>query len=431
VKKIRHELWDSGKKAIEFTVWTISSRKQMNHKQDHLTETQAEQFRRRRMDAEDRARWERHMTGCHECLALVYGARNSMVRDRLVEALTVHGEEEFHLSMAELRRYASGSMDEADRAIFKSHLEDCPACRSQAGALAPTAPDSPSAMPFPAEPSSIWHRLLRFWQEARFAWPARLALATVLGACLLLGWAAWHRRSSGVDRLEQSTGGDAAMVVRLRDGSKEITLDKKGTLAGIAGLDPAASNAVRDALTNAGLSKPQVLSELSGPAIKFMGQAGSPPPFALISPVDTVVGDEQPTLRWEALRGATSYTVAVFDQQFQPVTRARFRAETEWRVPAPLRRGATYYWQVTARKGGLEITVPAAPAPRAGFKVLDSTTANDLEKARVFTDSHLVLGILYARQGLRLDAERELKSVAEQNPQSPLPAKLLSDVRSW
>jgi len=155
------------------------------------------------------------------------------------------------------------------------------------------------------------------------------------------------------------------------------------------------------------------------------------PPFVLISPVDTVVESEKPTLRWEALSGATSYTVAVFDPQFQPVTKTRLRAGTEWRVPIPLRRGAIYFWQVTARKGELEITVPAAPAPRVEFKVLDSQTATDLQKARTLTNSHLVLGILYARQGLRLDAERELEALAQENPQSSVATKLLSDVRSW
>jgi hypothetical protein len=322
-------------------------------------------------------------------------------------------------------------MDEADRTIFVSHLEDCPACRSQAEALAAAQPGSGSPELLPARPPLIWHRVVRFWQDPRFAVPAGAAVATVLIVFFFVGWVAWHRRNSNMEHLGKSTSSEAAIVVSVRDGSTEITLDKKGTLAGVAGLDPATTNAVREALANAELSKPQVLNELSGPVIKFMGQASSPPPFALISPANTVVEDEQPTLRWESLSGATSYTVAVFDPQFRPVTKTRLQAETEWRVPTRLRRGATYFWQVTARKGELQITVPAAPAPRAEFKVLDSQTADDLQSVRIVTNSHLVLGILYAREGLRLDAEQELEALAQENPQSPLAAKLLSDVRSW
>jgi hypothetical protein len=400
----------------------------MDHQQEHLTEAQAEQFRSRRMSGGERVGWERHLAGCHGCLELVYGKADlPAVHDRLLKALTVSGDGEFHLSMPELRRYADGSMDEADRTIFESHLEDCPACRSQAEALA-AAPDG---LPLrPAQPQSFWHGLDRLWPATRSTWP-RVAVACVLGVIFFIGWAAWRSRNATIEHPGQNDGSNTAIVVLLRDGSTEISLDKKGALAGIAGLDPAVTDSVREVLATAALSKPQVLSELAGPPIKFMGQSGSPPPFVLISPVDTVVEDQQPTLRWQALNGATSYTVAVFDSQFRPVARERLPAATEWRVPASLRRGATYFWQVTARKGELEITVPSAPAPKAAFKVLDSHAASDLERTRIATNSHLVLGIFYAREGLRLEAERELQALAQQNPQSAMAAKLVSDVKSW
>jgi len=401
----------------------------MDHKPDHLTDSLAEQFRQRRMNADERARWERHMAACRDCLELVYGTSSSTaVSDRLAEALTLSADKEFHLSSADLHRYTLGSMDEADKTIFESHLEDCAACRSQAEALA--ADKLSSLKPFPAQPRSFWHGLAGFWQEPRLGWPARAAVAAVLAVCFFLSWIVWHRRSPNTEQTGHSSS-DAAAAVRLRDGNTEITLDTKGALAGLAGIDPTTKNAVRDALTTPGLSKPQVLSQLSGPEIKFMGQAGSPPAFALISPVGTVVREEQPTLRWEALNGATSYTVALFDPQFRPVTRARLQSETEWRVPTPLRPGATYFWQVTAIKGAQQIMVPSAPASRAEFKVLDAQRTSDLDKVRMATNSHLVLGVLYAREGLRLDAERELEALALENPQSPLAAKLLRDVRSW
>jgi hypothetical protein len=400
----------------------------MDRQQDHLTNLQAEQLRQRKMQADEKARWERHLASCHRCLDLVYGERNSAaLHTRLVEALTLRDETEFHLSMPELERHARGLMDEADRTIFESHLEDCQACRSKADTLADTEQHS-LPMPLPAPPSSFWHDLARFWQAARFAWPARVAVVAVLAVSLFLGWTAWRHRSSDIEKSGQTPG--ATIVVRLRDGSSEITLDNEGALAGIAGLDPGATNSVREALASGGLSKPKILGELSAPPIKFMGQTGSPPPFVLINPLDTVVRDDQPTLRWESLPGATSYTVAVFDSHFRAVARARVQG-TEWRVPTPLHRGATYSWQVTATKAAQQITVPSAPAPRAEFNVLGAQEASELEKATTLTNSHLVLGILYAREGLRLDAERELEAVAQENPQSLLAAKLLSDVRSW
>ena len=391
----------------------------MDHGQEHLTEQQAEQFRRRRMARDEKAFWERHLAGCHRCLERVFGRENaSLISERLVEALAPPAEEEFHLSLAELQRYAGGALDEADRTILESHLEDCSACRRAAEALA-------NAKPVAVSPEPEW---LRFWHRPALAWAATVAVALVL----VLGWRLWHGANSGGEQVSQKSGIDTEVIVRLVDGGHEITLDKHGTLAGLEALDPAAKNAVQEVLTNAELAKPQVLSELSSPAIRLMGPTDSTRTFALISPSGTVVADEQPTLRWEALSGATDYTVEVFDSQFRKVARSSAQQKTEWRVLAPLHRGATYFWQVTASKGAQQITVPSAPAPKAEFKVLDSQTVDDLQKARnLAPSSHLALGILYARAGMRLDAERELEALVRENQQSPLAAKLLNDVRAW
>ena len=74
----------------------------MNAEQQHLSEQQAKEFRQRKMNADEKARWERHMAGCHDCLELVYGEKTlAVVGDRLVEALISLDAKEFHLSMPE------------------------------------------------------------------------------------------------------------------------------------------------------------------------------------------------------------------------------------------------------------------------------------------------------------------------------------------
>ena len=392
----------------------------------HLNEQQVEEFRHRRMSAAEKAQWERHLAACHDCLDRVYGERDShVVSDRLVEALLLPEEEAFHLSMPELQRFSSGSMDEADRTIFESHLEVCAVCRDQAEVLVDarnlpipkaTAPEHPS-----------WAHL---WRRPALVWPARLTVAALV--LLLVFWGLWRYRNANTDQVAHKASSDREIVVRLQDGNTEVTVDKSGTLTGLERLDPAERNAVREALAGATLSKPQIVSDLTQPAIKLMGKNGGAPPFRLISPVATVVAEEQPTLRWEPLGGASAYSVAIFDPQFRLVTRSPFQQGTGWQVSAPLRPGATYFWQVTAKKLPQQITVPTAPAPRAEFKILDSGTAAALQKVRALApDSHLTLGILYARAGLRLDAERELEELVKENSQSPLAAKLLSEVRSW
>jgi len=63
------------------------------------------------------------------------------------------------------------------------------------------------------------------------------------------------------------------------------------------------------------------------------------------------------------------------------------------------------------------MTVPAAPAPLARFKVLDAGTAALLEQLeRDHSESHVLLGILNLHAGIRAGAERHLKAVPPSDP---------------
>jgi hypothetical protein len=50
---------------------------------------------------------------------------------------------------------------------------------------------------------------------------------------------------------------------------------------------------------------------------------------------------------------------------------------------------------------------------------------NQLKKS----NSHLALGVFYAKVGLVTEAERELEKLVQLNPESELPRKLLQSVR--
>jgi hypothetical protein len=216
------------------------------------------------------------------------------------------------------------------------------------------------------------------------------------------------------------------------DNGREVKLDSRGNLVGLDELTPSARTAVRTVLNAGILPKPRVLEELSAPAIKLMGQAGGEPSFELTSPLGIVVVADRPTLRWRPLGGADSYTVSVFDPEFNRVARSAPQTATEWTVTLPLRRGGVYSWEVTALKDGREITSPVAPAPRAQFKILEAETLEQLaavEKSRA--PSHLALGVMYARSGLLGEAEREFQKFVKDNPRSRLAKRLLHTVRGW
>jgi len=330
----------------------------------HLTAQEIEQYRRRTLDRESRRRCDHHVANCDHCLQQVLGGEHSqLASDRLWEAFTDSKEEPFHLSADDLKRYASAETDEADKAIFQMHLEDCSQC-SKAYEILVVSRRAPIAVPFRPQtesgPLSLWERLKQGWNV--FVPPGRLGWATAVAACLLLSLVLWRQYKLGGN---VSHGDHASnpthptnVVARLHDGSAEVTIDEKGKVVGLERLDPQTQAIVQQAVTTPQLSKPQVLSELSGPQDRLMGTSANRPAFSLIAPVGTVVADTQPTLSWEPLLGAKSYVVSVFDTQFRSVARSPRLSASEWRLHVPLRCGSTYFWQVTALRGQQQITSP-------------------------------------------------------------------------
>lgn len=455
----------------------------------HLTEQEAELYRRRGIDTAQRQRLSAHLNACENCLQRVLDPEYSNVAfTALTEAfLPSVDEEPFHLSREELKNYLTGAIDEADRIVCESHLEICERCGEEARKLSAVgvqpvtiagnaAPSRGKATSF-KERFSSWWRLPGTWTPARV-----MGVIVLFGGLFVLGliWyqsrtgstvqqtaqtepgkdentSASQNNSTEVKPNEETTAAavspntnapqaeavegqgespeknsNSSIVVSLKDNGHEITLDGQGNLTGLDGLAPATRRTVKAVLASESLPKPQGLDGLSAPAITLMGQPAGGSSFRLAGPVGIVIVNDRPTLRWKRLDGATNYTVSLFDAEFNRIARSEPQAATEWRVSLPLRRGVTYSWEVTAIKDGQEITAPVAPAPRAQFKVLESERLEELsrlEKQRPV--SNLTLGVMYARYGLLDEAEREFQRLLKENPRSPLARNLLRTVQSW
>ena len=141
-------------------------------------------------------------------------------------------------------------------------------------------------------------------------------------------------------------------------------------------------------------------------------------------PFAEIVESDRPLFRWPATRGAT-YTVIVGDRG-RIVAQSKPLREASWRCTVSLPRGRTYRWQVEVRRGDEASMMPMPPAPNARFHVLDAKTKEELDAAP--RNEPLVLGILYAKAGLREQALEQLDAAATNTPA----ARALSDsVRSW
>lgn len=418
---------------------------------EHLTEQEIELYRRREADPGDRQVIAAHLAGCDDCLKRVLDSEHSVVAfNALSEAfLPSVDERPFHLSNAELERYSAGAAARADRIICESHLEICGQCSEELGLLT-----AGHATPKPKSKKRVgtWS-----WQ----AWgltPARVAVAIALSGFMLFAIVLWRQRSSGTRREESARNNspetqaassspspssstvnpanqtdipNQSNLASLKDNDREIRLDPGGKLTGLEEFDESAQKMARAVLAGETLGKPNVLDNLSSPPIKLLGTPGEDG-FQLIGPLGRVVTEQRPNLKWQELKGATSYVVSVFDNNFNRVAESPLLPKPAWTLAVPLQRGQSYSWEVTAVKDGKEITAPVAPAPRAQFRVLEADKLNTLTRLKQQRPaSHLALGLTYARFGLVPEAESEFRQLVRQNPDSALAKKLLRTVQAW
>ena len=217
-----------------------------------------------------------------------------------------------------------------------------------------------------------------------------------------------------------------AALLALNDGGRSVTLDADGNLTGLESLSAPEREKVKKVLTARRVEAP---AGLPAKQETLLGGGREGRPFNLVSPVGTGVLSDRPRFEWRPLAGAADYSVKVFDSDFNPVLSSPPLSGVAWEATAPLARGKTYVWQVTARKDGEEIISPTSPAPEARFKVLGQAAAGELARARQrHSGSPLTLGVLYAEAGLLDEAEREFRKLREANPRSPLARQLLGSV---
>lgn len=425
---------------------------------DHLTETEVSLFRERTIGPTERERIDAHVAICESCLRRILPSEDAaLVYSELTEALLSDGTEEaFHLSNEDARRYANGLIDQADSVIFNSHLELCDQCSEAVQLLASPLVEGVSAAARPAEIPA--RQFSPAWSGAFQFTPARAVAGVLVAACLVLAFVIWQRwRARVVDQTAQQTTSQTpsntpasgsptptqaeatkdsntdqfAVVASLEDNGRKIQLENSGKLIGLEEFPEASRLLVRSVLTTKTLSKPEVLDKLTAPSITLLDPNARENTFGLLGPSGTVIATDHPKLHWQALAGATSYIVSVFDADFNLVTRSAPQTVTQWTTPT-LRRGIIYSWEVVAIRNGQEVRSPVAPAPRAQFKTLEAEKLRELTNLKKRSPiSHLTLGLTYARFGLLAEAEGQLQILARENPNSPVATRLLRTVQEW
>jgi tetratricopeptide (TPR) repeat protein len=367
-----------------------------------------------------------------------------------------------HLGYEQLAAFIDETADEVDREIALSHLEICPSCETEAQNLRSVRSETinAGATATVGERTRLWGIVSAFRKRSRYRVPFQLAAASL--AALLLVWIATlpqrreiaelrakleqaeqkntelQEQTSVIEELraqlsemQRSQVDSSRESQTLRDAGLTLSVDSQGNIAGLEPLPPDIEQALKAALNNTHPEVSDELRSLIGKSGVLLGGHSEGISFPLTSPVGTVVKSDRPTFRWQRLPGATSYAVDVFDSQMKNVARADRLSVANWTPSLPLERNQTYTWQVTAARNNEEISSPMPPAPAARFKVLESSKAEDLNRAsKAHPDSHLLLGALYQKAGLLDDAEREFQLLLSANPNSPVARRLLQKVKS-
>jgi len=218
--------------------------------------------------------------------------------------------------------------------------------------------------------------------------------------------------------------------VTVKDGQNEIAIDQGGKIVGLSSLTAQSRQAVKEALTEARLNRPSVLDDVASAEVSVRSSSGSEEPIKIIYPANSVIKDSKPTLRWTPLKTAEAYRVEIADETFHRVAKSDDLPATtqSWTPPTLLKRSGIYTWTIRALNKEGEAS---SLISQGKFKVLSEDKVRELNQLRTGSQSHLALGLFYAREGMIADAEREFGILVKDNPDSAVLKKLLKDVPSW
>ena len=365
-----------------------------------------------------------------------------------------------HVDFDQLVALADKTLDQDTEEIINIHLKTCESCREDVRsflAFRNTTAREKNVTFGPIDYQPTHDIPTRPWWQRLKTRPAYAVAAIALVAlAVLIGVIALNRRSGPLEANTQdhqnpdiertanvssspapsvvsspSSGTDSEKVAILKDSLGEVTIDKNGRITGLDELSENNRQYIARAALSEQLEPPDVLRHLSGEQSGLRGNDNVRQGFRLLNPVRRVVIEDRPLFRWESLPGVSSYRVYVSDVNGNQVAESEELppTKTQWKAPRPLPRGRVFSWTVIAVVDGKKVVSPSASAPEMKFAVVSAENLQELTSLKR-SNSHLALGVSYARAGLLKDAEREFQSLLKLNPQSELARKLLRGVRS-
>ena len=454
----------------------------------HLTEQQFILFYQRTIPSDEMLSISDHLAGCHNCRNRL-NDKNQMTLafTALQSDLEAVADAEFsHLVYEELEGYVDDKLDSVDREITESHLEICLQCKMAVQDLLSTKaslknylnklPPKTQQIPEQSLRQKKFHHFQTLLYGKRAFQFAGLSMVLILFGLMAAKLISLQGQQHELERVNSdlqkqilSSGqlqqqlaqlqeqankikqdyksieannldlqkqllelketnalpSVAQRIVQLNDSGRLVVLDNQNNINGLEPLNSNYQQMVKTVLKRERVEISPTLQELSRKTGALMGNNPDNPAFLLLDPVGVLLLADSPSFRWQPLNGATGYTVGIYDAKFNEVATSALLVEMEWTLPHSLERGQVYYWQVNAMMEGEKITTPPAK-----FKIIAQSDLDELaEFQRTQINSHLVLGILYAKAGVLAEAESEFQKLLNENPSSPLVRKLLYSLK--
>src|ERR1044072_5857803 len=160
----------------------------------HLSETEVSLFRERTIGPAERERIDSHVAQCESCLRRILPSEDTaLIYSELTEALLPDSADEpFHLSNAEIRAFAKGSIDHADSVIFESHLAICDQCVDAVESLA-TSSRLESLSSSAGQTDAARQQFSPAWSSRFQFTPVRAVAGVLVVASLVLAFVMWQR----------------------------------------------------------------------------------------------------------------------------------------------------------------------------------------------------------------------------------------------
>lgn len=309
----------------------------------------------------------RHLETCPLCAQRAEGLANLDVLASTMREAISTGDE--HPDMTELAGYVNGEIDAEAMEWIDEHLESCTRCSEDVADLR-------------AEQKNV--------RGGRRMW---LGIAAAVVVAFAIG----------------------AGIIRLQSGApaprSDVWMDLERTV-----------------LAAGRIGKPAILRSLrlSADTLRGSETAGE----STMHPAGEVIEDDRPPLSWKPVAGARYVVTILADDE--TVATSDPLTDAYWRPPHSLLRDKTYNWQVEIRKGTTSTIIPAPPQPEALFRIADAPTLASMEAARrAHPGDHLLLGILYARAGMKSRALSELDAHIAAHPRDRSATALADGVRRW